>query len=80
MHGNTPISSLRTFAIRCWTPYRNGYARWTMLTMTVYRWVSVVTSEAELWLTAVSTPNLATPVLIYCRKDCGELPLERYVQ
>lgn len=33
---------------------------------------------ADLWkLTAVAQPNLAQPVLVHCRQDCGQIPLER---
>lgn len=31
----------------------------------------------EVALTPVTQPNLNNPVLIYCRKDCGEITLEK---
>ena len=81
--GGTPSSCTRTSSTLSWTPCPTGCRRWTTRTAMGYRWVSrwPVSAVGALvmlaMLTQVTKPNKNVPVLVDCRKDCGEIRLDR---
>ena len=82
---------IHTFIILCSNPCPNGCERWTTHMETACLWVSPVLSIlSSTFLCStfvrrlnmgkiVVKPNRNVPVLIHCRKDCGEITLEALV-